>query len=59
MRGHKRELVHLYFDGVVHKLPPELWWLCLEISGLVRVCGKMHCLVEHSHPPICFFETSR
>ena len=51
MRGHKRELVHLYFDGVVHKLPHELWWLCLEISGLVRVCGKMHCLWWNIHIP--------
>ena len=51
MRGHKRELVLLYFDGVLHKLPHELWWLCLEISGLVRVCGKHNCLWWNIHIP--------
>ena len=51
MRGHKRELVLLYFDGVVHKLPHELWWICLETSGLVRVVGKDKCLWWNIHIP--------
>ena len=51
MHGHKRDLVLLYFDGVVHKLPHELWWLCLEISGLVRVVGNMRCMWWQIHIP--------
>ena len=51
MQGHKRELVRLYFKDVDHKLPYELWWLCLEISGLVRVCGRSHCLWWEIHIP--------
>ncbi len=51
MLRHKRELVLLYFDGVVHKLPHELWWICLELSGLVRILGNSQCLWWHIHIP--------
>ena len=51
MRGNKRELVLLYFDGVVHKLPYEIWFLCLEISGLVRVGDKNTCMWWNIHIP--------
>ena len=32
----QRDLVELYF-GLDDRLPPELWWVILEISGLVRL----------------------
>jgi hypothetical protein len=51
MHGTKRELVLLYFEGIDHKLPHELWFLCLEISGLVRVVGRTNTLWWEIHIP--------
>ena len=55
MHGTKRELVLLYFEGIDHKLPHELWFLCLEISGLVRVVGRTNTLWWEIHIPGLFF----
>ena len=34
MKPNQRELIRLY--NLDDRLPPELWWIILEISGLVR-----------------------
>ena len=51
----KRELVRLYFDEITDFLPWELWWICLELSGLVKVCGKTHCVWWNIHIPRFIF----
>ena len=44
----KRELVALYFSDD-QRLPPDLWWICLEISGLVKITPS--CVWWHIHVP--------
>jgi hypothetical protein len=55
MRGDKKQLVAMYFEGVEHLLPWELYWICLELSGLVKVCGKTHCVWWNIHVPRFIF----
>ena len=55
VRAEKRELVRLYFNEITDLLPWELWWICLELSGLVKVCGKTHCVWWNIHIPRFIF----
>ena len=44
----KRELVDLYFSDD-KRLNPDLWWIVLEISGLVKISHS--CVWWHIHIP--------
>ena len=47
MKPNQRELIRLY--NLDDRLPPELWWIILEISGLVR--SGSHYLFWEIHVP--------
>ena len=47
----RRELIALY--NLDDRLPPELWWIILEISGLVKA-GKRYLFWEIHVPRFIF-----